>query len=101
MFFSAEDRKNNFLDRWLVLLKKNKPFVALTTHDCNSSLSLSSVQGIAQIKNEVEDLGEPLIDGIHGHGRYAPCMRISIFQRNSLKVASSHLAWTLIFAVKV
>ncbi len=75
--------------------------MALTTHDCNSSLSLSSVQGIAQIKNEVEDLGEPLIDGIHGHGRYAPCMRISIFQRNSLKVASSHLAWTLIFAVKV
>ena len=26
-------------------------------------------QGIEHIKNEVEDLSEPLIDGIHGHGR--------------------------------
>ena len=28
------------------------------------------LQGIEHIKNEVEDLSEPLIDGIHGHGRY-------------------------------
>ena len=27
------------------------------------------MQGIDQIKNEVEDLSEPLIDGTHGHGR--------------------------------
>ena len=26
-------------------------------------------QGIDQIKNEVEDPSEPLIDGMHGHGR--------------------------------
>lgn len=30
----------------------------------------SVFQGIEQIKNEVEDPGEPLIDGIYGHGRY-------------------------------
>ena len=27
------------------------------------------IQGIEQIKNEVEDPGEALIDGVHGHGR--------------------------------
>ena len=27
------------------------------------------IQGIEQIKNEVEDPGEALIDGIFGHGR--------------------------------
>ena len=31
---------------------------------------LKYLQGIEHIKNEVEDLSEPLIDGIHGHGRY-------------------------------
>ena len=31
--------------------------------------ALFMMQGIEQIKNEVEDPSEPLIDGVHGHGR--------------------------------
>ena len=32
-------------------------------------LVISWLQGVEQIKNEVEDPGTALIDGIHGHGR--------------------------------
>ena len=32
--------------------------------------SVVLTKGVEQIKNEVEDLGEALIDGTYGHGRY-------------------------------
>lgn len=31
---------------------------------------ISVVQGIENIRNEIQDTMEPLIDPVHGHGRY-------------------------------
>lgn len=33
-------------------------------------MSLLVLQGIENIRNEIQDTMEPLIDPVHGHGRY-------------------------------
>ena len=60
-------------------------------------LSPLLLQGVEQIKNEVEDPGTALIDGIHGHGRYYYTLKIKT--QTKINVTEKFLSFGICYHV--